>query len=370
MAKSNFKICEHITGGELSFKQGIPVFVFHASDMGAVRDLLAGMFVQPEVLFDDQGRLAYQLLVPDRRLLLGSIPLGEQAKAVEAGAKQFNVCMTMIAGKGGQPIDLKEFTVDVDHDWSGCHARGKEAFLAGQVKAALDATLPLRDLPGLARTTHLKGRCFAAMGNDIAALTMYQSALDDQCESFTKKLLPCASTTLSDLGGTLLKLGNVAGAQECLRHSLYLRPNNPEALCMYAGSSGDEALLIKALGRVWAIGGHEAFAEKVAGDYARATGASQADVLARAKQAQPKLTTPFVTGAGLGDLERLAPHISPTPSAPTRAPASPAAKKPRRPISDEPLRGRTDEQGMGAGPWVLLAVGGLIVLALYLLLSK
>lgn len=181
-------------------------------------------------------------------------------------------------------------------------------------------------------------------------------------------------------GGALLKTGRRPAGCEILRHSLYLRPNNPEGLFMFAGLEMDEPQVIRAVGRVLAIGGHDEFAERFARDYAAGTGASASDVLDRARREDVDIETPFVTGEGLGDLDQVLAALVRAGVPNVGSMGGPASKSSTKLSKEEleraeerhrqALRHHAEDNPLSSAAWGVIAIVVVVVAVLVFLALK
>lgn len=274
-----------IDGGSYELREqgnlAIPVFAFHAPDLARAEAVLKDMYVDLDVRFNQAGRLAYHLGVPDRQLAPVAIPVDERDLIrVTAGAATLGTCVTLIVdGKGGS-IPLDRFSVDLVHDWTRNYATGLREFSAGNLDAAVAPLQFLVDTSSRAPAVHhLLGRCHRARGDLNAAVHHYLGAVRHACSSVDDRMLPAAAGPLSDMGVALKKLGMTGKAAHCLLHSLHLRPNHPEALLTFVTLFPQtEALVLYGLGRVVAIGGREPLVDQVVASIVGASGRAPADL--------------------------------------------------------------------------------------------
>ncbi len=268
-----------IDGGSYELReQGgvtIPVFTFHAPDLARAEAVLKDMYVDLDVRFNQAGRLAYHLGVPDRQLAPVAIPIAEQdIPRVIAGAALLNTCVTVIIDGHGGIVDLERFYVDLEHDWTRNYATGLREFQAGNFAAAITPLQFLVDTESRAPAVHhLLGRCHRARGDLNAAVHHYLGAVRNACSTTGDRMLPTAAGVLSDMGVAFKRLGMNGKAAHCFLHSLHLRPNHPEALLTFVTLFPQtEALVLYGLGRALAIGGHEALIDQVVTGIASARG--------------------------------------------------------------------------------------------------
>lgn len=272
-----------IDGGSYQLREhsgaAIPVFAFHTADLTRAQAVLKDMYVELDVRFNQAGRLAYHLGVPDRQLAPVAIPIDEHdLPRVIAGAALLNTCVTVIVDDHGGSHSLDRFCLDLEHDWTRNYATGLREFTAGNLDAAIAPLQFLVDTESRAPAVHhLLGRCHRARGDLNAAVHHYLGAVRNACGSGDDRMLPVAAGILSDMGVTFKKLGMSGKAAHCFLHSLHLRPNHPEALLTFVTLFPQtEALVLYGLGRVLAIGGHAAQVEQVIAGIASARGLAPA----------------------------------------------------------------------------------------------
>ena len=98
-----------IDGGSYQLREhsgaAIPVFAFHTADLARTQAVLKDMYVELDVRFNQAGRLAYHLGVPDRQLAPVAIPIDEHdLPRIIAGAALLNTCVTVMRGGAGPHV--------------------------------------------------------------------------------------------------------------------------------------------------------------------------------------------------------------------------------------------------------------------------
>jgi hypothetical protein len=298
-----------------------PRFVFAVRDLSEVRPLLAGMYVRLFVGRNDDGLLAYTLDIPDRGTDTWEIvPEPEDVAALEEAARDTD-CVTVIKGAGSDHIDLAPFVAGVRHDWSGRFSDALRAFFEGRVDQSREVLQAIsRERPNWPQARHWIGRCHRERGSLEAAASSYRAALGLFNIRGQKTFPPLAAGILSDLGVVRKKTGDLDGAAVCLKWSLALRPNHPEALATAASLlAGNEAVFMDALTRIIAIGGRDDIAERLTDVYAESMGRDRNAVLSKARSAAEGF-----------DLERGLPLVDP-PLTPERFFAELGGGAPRQP---------------------------------------
>lgn len=285
-----------IDGGSYELReQGgmtVPLFAFHTPDMAATEAVLKDMYVDLDVRFNQAGKLAYHLGVPDRQLQPAAIPIAEHdLPRVIAGAALLNTCVTVIVDDHGGSLSLDRFCLDLEHDWTRNYATGLREFQAGNLDAAVTPLQFLVDTESRAPAVHhLLGRCHRARGDLNAAVHHYLGAVRNACSSTGDRMLPAAAGPLSDMGVAFKKLGMSGKAAHCFLHSLHLRPNHPEALLTFVTLFPQtEALVCYGLGRVLAIGGHASLVDQVITGIAAARNLAVADLRAKVEGAAARV---------------------------------------------------------------------------------
>lgn len=265
-------------------KQPAFLFAFAPQDLSEVRTWLAGMYVELSVRRNDDGQLAYQLRVPDRGADVWEIVLApEDVPRLEEAGRDTD-CLALIT-TGSARIDLARFAAGVRHDWSGRFSDALRSFFEGRVDEAQEILETLsRKRPEWPQARHWLGRCHRQRGSLDQASACYRAALGLFSVCGKKAFPPLAAGILSDLGVARKKMGDLDGAAVCLRWSLTLRPNHPEALATAAALLADnEAIFMDALARIIAIGRRDELAEQLADVYARSMGRDPAAVLSKAR---------------------------------------------------------------------------------------
>lgn len=285
-----------IDGGSYELReQGgvtVPVFAFHAPDLARAEAVLKDMYVDLDVRFNQAGRLAYHLGVPDRQLTPAAIPVGEHdLPRVMAGAALLNTCITVVVDDHGGTLDLERFCSDLEHDWTRNYATGLREFQAGNLDAAVTPLQFLVDTESRAPAVHhLLGRCHRARGDLNAAVHHYLGAVRNACSTTDDRMLPIAAGVLSDMGVAFKKLGMSGKSAHCFLHSLHLRPNHPEALLTFVTLFPQtEALVLYGLGRVVAIGGHDSTVDQVVTSIAAARNRDAADLRSKVEGAAARV---------------------------------------------------------------------------------
>ena len=235
-----------IVGGSYAFENEgpfpVPVFTFRAPSIARVKELIAHQVVHFEVRYDDQGRLAYHLVLPDLPLDPASIPIARKDElAIASGQGIRDMVTTRIVDDEGASIELDEFTRGLTHDFSGTYAEALRIFARAQEEPPDGDSLP-KAIQLLRRslvspdsrelsTQLLLARCLAARGEVGDAIATFLLAVQAARRSWTDpRLLPAAAAPLTDLGLLHQAQQLPAIATICFEHALHLRPNQPAAL--------------------------------------------------------------------------------------------------------------------------------------------
>ena len=279
-----------------------PVFVFAVNDLSDVRRFIAGMYVQIEVGRNDDGRLVYSLDIPDRDPESWGIEIEPKDISWLEEAGRDADCITLIKGAGTDAINLAAFVAGLRHDWSGRYSDAIRALNEERPDEAQNILETLaRERPDWPQARHWIGRCHRRRGELESAAAYYREAIGLLQSDGETTFPPLAAGILSDLGVVLKKMGDVNRAAICLKWSLTIRPNHPEALGTAITLLADhEGIFLDGLTRMLAIGGRDEFAERVASAYAQGMGKDMDTLLVAARK-----------GAESYDLERGLPLAAP-----------------------------------------------------------
>jgi hypothetical protein len=289
----------------------VPVFLFRVPSVPDAAHLLEHQYVETDVRHTRDGRLAYHLDIPDRRIPPLAVPVRpEHVEAVARAAATFDWCVPQLVDDAGATLDLGSFTKDVVHDWTGTYARAHEHFMADRYREALATLAPLlRDGTRVPAVHHVAGRCHRHLDELEIACAHYERGLHHCVATVTRAFLPRASSILSDLAVALKRCGRDRPAVWRLLHSLALRPNHPEAIGTFVTLVPRPDLVVHGLARLIALG-HASFVDPVVANVSRTTGIDARAYLERAREVAPRLdlgTSPLVR-AGLGEADVYSAH--------------------------------------------------------------
>ncbi|NEO88039.1 MAG: tetratricopeptide repeat protein [Spirulina sp. SIO3F2] len=309
--------------------QEIPVFTFIVEDISTVKALFQDMYVNFDIRWNSQGKLAFHLDVPDRNMIPWAIPINPtDMEHLQQGAAALNLCLPIVQNDQGESIDLKKFAWDVTYDWSQTYAQAHQAFTENSLTTAKQLLLQcLAENPQPAPAVyHLLGRSVKGLGELDQAIDYYVKAIALTRDATGTTLLPKAAGILSDLGVAFKQKGDLPRAIHCFLHSLTLRPNHPAALITFATLfTRTPGLMTYCLARVMVIDPRNAWLPTVIQNCARSVKLTPEQLLTRVRLgvrwaedlshwplARPELKTYQSFKAGLDDARRVAkkPHAS------------------------------------------------------------
>jgi tetratricopeptide (TPR) repeat protein len=263
-------------------------FHFETRDLAEFERFTSGMYVELSLRPDRRGELAWCLDVPDRNVVPWSIPIQpEDLPKLGQRAGLMDGVPTVVYSGEGRAIDLTPFARHLQHDWSGRVGRALVDYSRGEpdkAQALLEEVVAEHRgaIPG---AHHLLGRCRRAKGELREAIGCYHAAVRAASDRVSGRMIPYAAGPLSDMGVAYKKLGEVGRAVHCFLHSLWLRPNHPEALLSFFSMMPEsEEYVLFAAARVMAIGGSEDLAAEFLANFARYHGADSDQLKAKAKR--------------------------------------------------------------------------------------
>ena len=145
----------------------VPCFVFETETVNAAAAYFRAMFVEVGLRQRKDGGLAFCLDVPDHEVRPWAIPINPpDLPKLEAQARIACGCLTFVRATDGTVIDLTEFSLNLEQDWSGRVPRALMLLAKGSVddaKAVLEEVAAERP-DVLPSAHHLLGRCYRAKG--------------------------------------------------------------------------------------------------------------------------------------------------------------------------------------------------------------